>query len=101
MDDQTRQGRDIQIAIGKALLSRWDPLMLGDQPEARHEYDEYVGGVYRLLAEGASDKVIAQHLTQVETSALGFEDTDWKYLVPVAHKLRKVYRRLVPDSHAT
>ena len=79
------------------MLRRWDPIGIADEPEARSEYDSYVSGVYRLLASGAPDRDIAQHLRDMETRALGFEDSDVKMLIPVARELRKVYRRVASE----
>ena len=101
MDQRARTAREIQAAVGRVLLTRWDPIGVADVPEASSEYDAYVGPVYRLLAAGATDNEIAQHLVGVETKALGFEDSDWHMLVPVAHELRKVFRRLNSAPPAT
>ena len=37
---------------------------------APDEYDSYVGGVYRLLASGASFEQVAEHLAELERGAL-------------------------------
>jgi hypothetical protein len=102
MDQRARRAREMQAAIGELLLRDWDPLNVAAEPEAQDEYDGYVGPVYRLLATGASDALIAQHLANVEATTLGYPDTRWKSLLPVAHKLRSLYERLTSsDSHAT
>ena len=80
------------------MLRHWNPIGISGEPEARSEYDAYVGGVYRLLASGAPDRDIARHLRDVETRALGFEDSNVKMLIPVARELRKVYRRLASEA---
>ena len=38
---------------------------------AHDEYDAYIGGVYRLLASGATPRSVAEHLAQVETEQMG------------------------------
>jgi hypothetical protein len=101
MDQRTRIARETQSAIGRVLLTRWDPMCVANAPETSDEYEAYVGPVYRLLASGASDKEIARYLVDVETKRLGFEDTNWRMLVPVARKLRKVFTRLASDAPAT
>ena len=69
-------------------------VLVSGAPEASDEFNAYIGPVYRLLVSGASDKEIAQYLVGVETASLGFEDSDWRALVPVARKLRKVFTHL-------
>jgi hypothetical protein len=100
MDSRARHARELQRAIGDLLLRHWDPLGVADVPEGEGQYDAYVGPVYRLLADGASDREIAEHLVRVETEALGFEDSHWRLLVPTAHKLRKLYVRLTATPPA-
>jgi hypothetical protein len=88
-----KTARLLQHEIGRTLLTRWDPIGIRDEPAAADEYDSYVGGVYRLLASGASALQIAEHLAGLEARMLGYPDTDPKMLVPVANELRKVYAR--------
>lgn len=88
------QGRAIRAALGDILLRHWDPIGIQHIPEAQDEYDGYVGGVYQLLAEGATDLQIAQHLRDVETRRLGFEDSDARMLIPLAQKLQRAFARL-------
>ena len=94
MDQRTRRAREIQRQIGEALLREWDPIGVTREPGLSDEYDAYVGPVYRLLANGATDRAIAEHLARVEAETLGYPDTDPCMLVPVAHKLRNLFRRL-------
>jgi hypothetical protein len=100
MTSQHERAREIQQQIGKVLLRHWDPVGVADVPEAHAEYEAYVGGVYRLLASGASAREIAEHLVDVETRQLGFKDTDPKTLIPVAEKLRRLNVRLSSDGGA-
>lgn len=43
MDQRARTAREIQAAIGRVLLTRWDPIGVADVSEASSEYDAYVG----------------------------------------------------------
>jgi hypothetical protein len=90
MTSREDQAREIQRRIGEVLLRHWDPIGIADVPEAQDEYQVYVGGVYRLLASGASSRQIAQHLVNIETSQLGFKDTDPKMLIPLAERLKRL-----------
>ncbi len=100
MDSHARRARDLQRQIGDVLLRHWDPLGVAAHPEAVGEYEAYVGPVYRLLATGASNRQIAEHLVRVETESFGFADSEWRMLVPTANKLRKLYTRLTSGEPA-
>jgi hypothetical protein len=88
----------MQRELGDILLRNWDPIGIKDEPEAQDEYDSYVGGVYRLSASGASIKEIATHLASIETSLLGYQDTDPRMLVPVVKMLKAAYNRVNDDA---
>ena len=98
----SREGRakEIQRAIGEVLLRNWDPLGVKDEPQAQDEYDAYVGGVYHLIASGATAKQIAEHLVRIETDRLGYPDTDPKMLIPLANKLLRLNVRLESGGSA-
>ena len=86
MDARNRRAREIQDAIRVVLLSEWDPIGC-DVP--RDEYDEYIGGVYSLLSQGASVADIAEHLASIEMGGNGL-DVSAQSLHEVAVKLRKI-----------
>ncbi len=75
------------------LLRDWDPIDVVGVPEAQDEYDQYVGGVYRLLASGASAEAISIHLARIEDEEMGFITSSRK-LLPVAKKLISLDIRL-------
>lgn len=54
------------LAVGKVLLSDWDPIGVHDEPRAQDEYDSYAPTIARLVAEGASTEMIARHLLRIE-----------------------------------
>ena len=62
----------IQQQIAAVLHDDWDPIGIRDEPACRDEYDEYVGGVYRLLASGASAAEVQRHLQGIERELMGF-----------------------------
>ena len=82
------RSKRIQENIRQVLLHDWDPIGVQDAPEAQDEYDGYVGGVYRLLTSGASEKQVIDHLWHIETDAMGLSGLDPGKLAPVARKLR-------------
>ena len=90
-DDRARQ---IQDDIRAVLLRAWDPIGINDVPEAQDEYDSYVGGVYRLLASGASEDQLIEHLRRIETTSMGLSVPDASHQAPWNDRLRVVAIRL-------
>ena len=81
------RARQIQESIRQVLLHDWDPIGVRDVPEAQDEYDSYVGGVYRLLASGASEQQVADHVSHIASDAMALSALDRAKLIPVARKL--------------
>jgi len=75
MHSRERRAREIQSQIAAILLHDWDPIGVADEPQARDEYDSYVGGVYRLLASGGSLADIEAHLRDIEIHMMGYDET--------------------------
>ena len=94
MDDPQRNARKIQESIRLVLLRDWDPIGVQDVPEAQDEYDSYVGGVYRLLASGATAQEIAEHLLRIEMFQMGLGTSNSASLLAVAEKLRALQVKL-------
>lgn len=90
MTSKEERAREIQRSIGEVLLRDWDPVGVRDEPKAQGEYDAYVGGVYKLIAAGATARELAEHLGRVEAEHLGLKDADPKKLIRVAEKLLKL-----------
>ena len=51
-------------------MAVWDPIGVRDEPNAQDEYDSYLGGVFDLLAGGASDDRISEHLWRIVTERM-------------------------------
>jgi hypothetical protein len=75
-------------AIRRILLNEWDPIGIRDTAECQDEYDRYIGGIYRLLARGATDLEIVDHLYQIESQQMLWPRPDKETLHPVAQSLR-------------
>lgn len=86
MDARRRRAREIQEEIRSVFLREWNPIGF-DVP--RDEYDAYIGGVYRLLSQGARTADIAEHLASVEFREIGFE-VSAESLHEVAAKLGEI-----------
>jgi len=85
-----KRAREIQASIQEILLSDWDPIGIRGVPEAQDEYDGYVGGVYRLLAEGATEAALVAHLSHVQSDQMGLPTRDRTRLSIVVQKLREL-----------
>lgn len=83
---RAQRSREIQDGIRLLLLEGWDPIGIADVREAQDEYDAYIGGVYGLLASGASPETVAQHLADIQRDSMGLT-TERDLLMPVARKL--------------
>jgi len=81
--DQTQRLHNL---IGNILLDTWDPIGIGDFPDARDVYDAHVEGVYRLLVSGASVEQMAKHLAEIERTIMGLS-TSFEGPIDVAEKL--------------
>lgn len=84
MDARNRRAREIQEDIRTVLLRDWNPIGF-DVPS--DEYDAYIGGVYRLLSDGAPIAEIAAHLAQAMQVGV---DVSAESLHEVATKLREI-----------
>ena len=97
MEPKKRRAAAIQATIGRILCEDWDPLGLaGVAPP--DEYDSYVGGVYRLLATGATTEQIAAHLARIQREWMGHAEASVPDLLRVARKLQTVDLRLDSDG---
>ena len=86
MDYRERRAREIQDRIGRILHEDWDPLGLRGEAPA-DEYDSYIGGVYRLLASGASCEQVAEYLAELVRGPLGYPEATAASEMTTARKL--------------
>lgn len=86
MSEKSRS-RDIRRQIRRVLLERWDPIGVGEVPEAQDEYDGYIGGVHQLLVAGGSVDAIVDHLFGIERDRMELPCRDKKLLASVATAL--------------
>ncbi len=56
--------------IHKALIEEWDPIGIGNIPEAQDEYDEYIATISKLLLE-KSKRELFDYLWWLETIRMG------------------------------
>jgi hypothetical protein len=79
----TKQIRDI-------LLRDWDPIGVGEVPEAQDEYDLYIGDIHLLLSRHADENEIAKYLSGVETERMGFSQPHNDKIFNATKKLYKL-----------
>ena len=80
--------------IRQILLNDWDPIGVKEIPEARDEYDSYIGGVYGLLCSSATAEEIAVYLAGIEARAMGLGRPPQEGLLQIARRLRALDVRL-------
>ena len=88
MTERRKRAESIHAEIKRILWEEWDPIgVRGDAPD--DEYNAYIGGIHRLLADGADKAAIVEHLYRLETEYMGLRG-DKARLGPVAESLLKV-----------
>ena len=90
MEPHKLKFRKARSEIRRVLLEVWDPIGVRDVPQAQDEYDSYVGGIYRLLAEKAPDEKIVDYLYWVETDQMGLSEHDRAGLRSVVEALSAI-----------
>jgi hypothetical protein len=90
MKSQRKAMYALVAPIHEILIRDWDPIGVGECPEAQDEYDSYILVILRLLLEGADERKIADHLENLATVSMGMGGNP-------AHSLRiaQILRRLV------
>jgi hypothetical protein len=77
---------NIQDIIRAVLNSDWDPIGVADIVD--DEYDMYIAQIHSLIATGASEQNIADHLSKIERDRMGLPGSPIDHLLRVAAKLR-------------
>lgn len=88
MEKRKKKSLEIQESIRQILFYEWDPIGINDVG-LDDEYNSYVGGIYRLLASGADEYKIIEHLHQLETTSMHSNGSRDR-LKSVAEKLMKL-----------
>ena len=57
------------------LMEHWDPIGVDGIPEARDEYDGYLGPLVNRLHDGADAQTVAEYLASVQTERMGLPVT--------------------------
>jgi hypothetical protein len=54
--------RRIRVEIRHVLLNIWDPIGVSNEPNARDEYDGYIGQIHDLLVGKATQSELVDYL---------------------------------------
>lgn len=91
------ESRRIRVAIRHVLLNTWDPVGIRDEPNAQDEYDSYVGRLYELLVNNASDAELTDYLYWVVHELMGLDGATRLDMATTVEALRKI--PLHPNSN--
>jgi len=71
MSAHLEQAKTLHHEIRKALIEEWDPIGVGEIPEAQDEYDSYVPTIYKMLIARKPKHEIFDYLWWLETEHMG------------------------------
>ena len=63
--------KHIAYRVEEVLMNVWDPIGVAGIPEAKGEYDSYIGRVLLLLERKGTPEEIADYLDSVVTTQMG------------------------------
>jgi hypothetical protein len=81
---------EVHRQIESVLLRDWDPIGVGEVPQAQDEYRDYVRGVYDVAVQTCSAEAVAKYLVNIERKTIGLSAwgfRPWKKRLPVAQKI--------------
>jgi hypothetical protein len=93
-DSRYKRAAEIQEAIREVLFLDWDPIGVHDYLRLKDEYDDCIGGVYRLLCGSPSEDEVIDHLVRIEGGFMGLDPAQRIRLRPVARRLLALDIRL-------
>jgi hypothetical protein len=73
--------------VREVLFREWDPIGVNDTEECNDEYDSYAGTICRLLREGADERKLASHLSELQRVSMGLSSIDEEVNRAVAKRL--------------
>ena len=83
------ESRRIRVQIRHVLLEVWDPIGVGDMPEAQDEYDCCLGEIFQLLTTGGTDEQIVDYLWQQANEHMGLS-IGREQMYPTVAALRRI-----------
>jgi len=71
MSEHLDKAKTLHSEIHKVLIEGWDPIGVGDIPEAQDEYDSYIPTIYKMLIARKPQHEIFEYLWWLETEHMG------------------------------
>jgi hypothetical protein len=84
------KARAVKQEIDRVLWEIWDPIGVRGMGGPSDEYQAYVNGVYELLASGASDNQLAEHLLSIVADRMGLSGATIEAMHPTVEALRAI-----------
>lgn len=81
----------LDLDVKGILLKEWDPIGVGDSPEADDEYDSYVKDISRMLRDGKSVDELYNYLRWIEVEHIGL-DGDELHTRTITHRLMNLHK---------
>ena len=82
--------RLIRSQIRRVLLNVWDPIGVRNEPNAQDEYDGYVGEIYELLVQKATDQEMTDRLLYIVQETMGLDAATAGDMQPTVRALREI-----------
>jgi len=91
---------ELRQRLRNILLSVWDPLCVGDNPNLADEYDRYLPALLELLQQNGDEAALAKALERIETEELGMQSPSAGIRKAAAeiHRLTR-NRPAIPGDH--
>ncbi len=84
------ESRRIRVQIRHVLLAIWDPIGVKDEPNAKDEYDGYIGRIYELLTSDASDTELTEYLYWAVHDHMGLDRATRPDMAATVAALREI-----------
>lgn len=72
----SRSNNSLEVDVRNILLQDWDPIGVGDMPEAQDEYDLYVEDICKLLRAGQTSSNVYGFLRWIEIERMGLDGNE-------------------------
>ena len=80
---------NLQNLVKRIILYEWDPIGVGQIPEAYDEYDAYILVLCGLILRGSSVGTIYSYLRKLETEHIGLKG-DEKFTLEIANRIHRI-----------
>jgi hypothetical protein len=84
------ESRRIRVQIRHVLLDTSDPIGVKDEPNARDEYDGYIGRLYELLTTNGSEAEVTEYLYWAVHEHMGLDRATKQDMAATVDALRRI-----------